>query len=199
MNRLIIILGITVVAILGSIYLLRRSSPATANSSSYSPLDPTVRATPEEIAALPKSTTPLGNSQKDLGSDLAQAFQLPEDEAWKTITGIVEEWGASDPSATFNALLRGPEGELRHNALIQLAAIWAERNPQLAADTFKTQTAGDENERGVAQAITTWAKTDPMAALNWVNQNSSDVESRNPLRERFYSAGSSVEPEDAAR
>ena len=199
MKRLVIILGVVVAAIIGSIYLLRNSATATTNSNSSAPLDPSVPVTPEEIAEAKTAASPKQTRQKNPAEDLARAFQLSEDEAHKEISSIIEDWGATDPQGAFNALTRAPEGELRHNALIHLAGIWAESNPQLVAEIFKAQTSGDEQERGMAQAITTWAKNDPMAALNWVNQNSPTVDSRSPLRERLYTAWASVEPEAATR
>jgi hypothetical protein len=196
-NRVILILGIVAACIVGTIFLLRRSAPATPTWTSYSPLDPSVRVTEGDIQNTnPASATP---ASQDRAADLAKAFELSEDESIQKISEIVDDWGTSNPQAVFAALLRAPESERRHNAFIQLAALWAETNPQAAAEAFKGQTSGDEQERGIAQAVTVWAKADPINALAWVDANNTSTDFRSPLREKLFASWASVEPEAAAR
>jgi hypothetical protein len=194
-TRLGIIVGFVGACLLGTALIFKRTVPVTptvtvdANSSA------------EQVPAKFIEAKPHGASRikEDEEAALLRAFQEPEDEAYQKIAGIVEDWAPANPPAVFSALLRAPEGVTRQNALLQLAGIWAESNPKAAADNFYSQTRDDERDRGVAQVIGTWAKTDPMAALNWVDQNNASIDSRSPLRERFYSSWAGVEPENAAR
>jgi hypothetical protein len=196
--RLFIIFAVVLACAFGTIFLLRRSAPPATTLQSSSPLDPSIQIKPRQSADV-KSSVAV-RIEGSSAADLIRAFEdLDEEQGYRKVTEIVDDWGAINPAAVFSALLRAPEGATRQNALVQLAAIWAESDPRAAADAFKAQTSDEERDRGVAQVIATWAKIEPMAALEWVNQSDAGADSRSPLREQLYSSWASVEPETAAR
>jgi hypothetical protein len=85
----------------------------------------------------------------------------------------------------------------RLNAMIQLARIWAAQDPRRAAETFLTQASDSERARGVAQALSTWAKSHPAAARQWLSETVSDPTLSAMLRKQLYSAWAGSDPTGA--
>ena len=103
----------------------------------------------------------------------------------------------SSPRGEFERLVRTDAGPDRLNAMLKLARSWAEQNPQKAAETFLTQTSGSERARGVAQAVSVWAKTDPTAALEWLSQTPMDPTLATTIRTQLYATWAAINPNSA--
>lgn len=85
------------------------------------------------------------------------------------VATISEHWASSDPAkaiAWANTLLESEKAL----ALSQIAGVWAQRDPQAAAEFVAAMSVGDLQNEAARSVVSSWAAQDPQAAGAWVLQ-----------------------------